>query len=135
MDRYYLENPEKVHPDEDSDNLKLIASTGMKHEKNVLDEFRSGAIPTYEVPRENWLHTQELTIQALDAKAPIIFQATLSAGSFAGFAELLLNCRVIECRKKLLLLMRVFHSLHESKKLQVLVKVRINFHFRIGLLG
>ena len=41
MDRYYLENPGAVTPDEETEDEKLIAQTGDQHERAVLDEFKS----------------------------------------------------------------------------------------------
>jgi predicted RecB family nuclease len=90
MDRFYLENPEAIQPDEESDDLKLIAATGMKHEKKVLDAYRAGSIPVVEIPRRAWNEAQELTIEALEAKTTIIFQAALAKDSFAGFADFLI---------------------------------------------
>lgn len=43
MDRYYLENPEEVVPDEETDDQKSFAETGNRHELAVLSEFKSAA--------------------------------------------------------------------------------------------
>jgi hypothetical protein len=108
MDRFYLENPEAIQPDEESDDLKLIAATGMKHEKKVLDAYRAGSIPVVEIPRRAWNEAQELTIEALEAKTTIIFQAALAKDSFAGFADFLIldergNAKAVLCGSAVLL--------------------------------
>ncbi|MCA9473913.1 MAG: hypothetical protein KC594_17765, partial [Nitrospira sp.] len=41
MDRYALENPGAVTPDEETEDGRLIAQTGAQHERAVLDEFKS----------------------------------------------------------------------------------------------
>jgi hypothetical protein len=46
MDRYYLENPGTVTPDEQTEDEELIAQTGNQHERTVLDEFKSSIPPS-----------------------------------------------------------------------------------------
>jgi len=89
MDRYYLENPGAVAPDEETEDEKLIAQTGNQHERAVLDEFKSSAANLAEVPKDDPVVAWTKTLSAINAKAPIIYQAALESGQFAGFADFL----------------------------------------------
>ena len=52
MDRYHLENPGEVSPDEQTDDQKLIAQTGNQHERAVLQEFESSEARSSRSPRQ-----------------------------------------------------------------------------------
>ena len=90
MDRYYLENPGAVTPDEATEDEKLIAQTGDQHERAVLDEFKSSAANLIEVPKDDPAAARTKTLSAISAKAPIIYQAALESEQFAGFADFLM---------------------------------------------
>jgi uncharacterized protein len=90
MDRYYLENPRAVTPDEDTEERKLLSVTGDQHEHAILDEFKASTPKLVEVSRDDIATAQSTTIAAIKAKAPIIFQAALENGQFAGFADFLI---------------------------------------------
>ena len=90
MDRYYLEHPGMVVPDEETEDAKLIAQTGNEHEQTVLGEFKSPNAHLVEIPKFNFATACTTTITAIAAKAPIIYQAALEAGQFAGYADFLL---------------------------------------------
>ena len=87
MDRYYLENPGAITPDEETEDEKLIAQTGDQHERVVLDEFKSSDLELAEIPRDDYVVARTKTIAAINAKAPIIYQAALASEQFAGFAD------------------------------------------------
>ena len=88
MDRYHLENPGAVSPDEESEDQKLIAQTGDRHEKAVLGELKSTGGSLIEIPRGDTART--LTLSAIGSKAPVIYQALLESGRFAGYADFLI---------------------------------------------
>lgn len=90
MDRYYLENPREIFPDEETEDEKLIARTGDEHEATVLDEFKSSAITLAEVSKSDPAIARAQTLSAIAAKVPIIYQAALYSESFAGFADFLM---------------------------------------------
>jgi predicted RecB family nuclease len=90
MDRYYLENPEKVTPDKETEDQRLIAQTGDQHEHATLDEFKTSPTKVVEISKENAEVAGSTTISAIEAKAPIIYQAVLSDQQFAGFADFLI---------------------------------------------
>ncbi len=90
MDRYYLENPKAVSPDEESEDQKLIARTGDEHERMILEEFKAAEPGLVEISKKDVAAAREATIAAIKAKAPIIYQAALNEGQFAGFADFLI---------------------------------------------
>lgn len=90
MERYYLENPGAVIPDEKTEAARLIAQTGNQHERAVLDELRVSHADLVEVPQNNLVVARATTLAALTAKASIIYGAALESGPFAGFADFLM---------------------------------------------
>ncbi len=90
MDRYYLENPEAVTPDEDTEDQRLIAEAGQQHEQTVLNELKASSAGLIEIPTHDVAAARNQTLAAIMAKAPVIYQATLHSGQFAGFADFLM---------------------------------------------
>lgn len=90
MDRYSLENPGAVAPDEETEDGQLIAQTGAQHERAVLEEFKASGANVVEIPRIDPVVARATTLSAISAKVPIIYQAFLEREPFAGFADFLL---------------------------------------------
>ncbi len=90
MDRYYLEHPNAVVPDEDSEDLKLIAQTGTDHERDVLRELKSSVAGLVEIQAGDFEEARAQTLDAFGGKAPIVYQAALSGGRFAGYADFMI---------------------------------------------
>lgn len=90
MDRYCLENPGAVTPDEATEDEQLIAQTGEEHERAVLDDLKSSDAALIEISRSDPAGAREQTLSAISAKTPIIYQAALESGPFAGFADFLM---------------------------------------------
>lgn len=90
MDRYLLENPGAVVPDQDTEDQKLVAQTGMQHENSVLQELKLATPRLVEIHKSSFASAQAETLSAISAKAPVIFQAALQAGAFAGYADFLI---------------------------------------------
>ena len=86
MDRYHLENPKALTPDEETDDQKLIAETGNEHERSMLEEFKAATAVT-EIQKDDFQAARKTTIAAINSHAPIIYQAALSDERFAGFAD------------------------------------------------
>jgi len=86
MDRYYLENPNAVTPDDETEDRKLIAHTGDLHEQAVLEEFHASIKGIVEIARDD-ADAKKKTIAAVKAKTPMIYQAALEDERFAGFAD------------------------------------------------
>jgi len=89
MDRYYLENPNAVTPDKETEDEKLIAQTGDQHERAVLDDFKLSVAHLVVIPKEDPVVARDRTLSAINSKTPIIYQAALGCGRFAGFADFL----------------------------------------------
>ena len=51
MDRYYLEHPDTIAPDDETADQKLIAQTGIEHERAVFEELKSSTPGLVEVRR------------------------------------------------------------------------------------
>jgi predicted RecB family nuclease len=89
MDRYHLENPGTLTPDEQTEDQKLIIQTGIQHEHNILGEFTSSVADMVEVSQgdsDPWA----LTFAAIRDGAPIIYQAALADDRFAGYADFII---------------------------------------------
>lgn len=91
MDRYYLENPKEVAPDEETEDQKLIARTGNEHEQSVLDEFKTSGIDVVEIIKTDFTTARTQTLAAIKARAPIIYQAALENDRFAGYSDFLIS--------------------------------------------
>ena len=90
MDRYRLEKPGEVTPDEETEDQRLIAETGNEHERNVLTELKLSEPGLHEIANRDFSAARAETVAALAARAPIIFQAALEHDGFAGFADFLM---------------------------------------------
>lgn len=89
MERYQLDNPDAVKPDEESEDEKLVAQTGDQHERVVLDELKAITPKLVEIPKQDFSEALAKTVDAVTAKSPIIYQAALQDGRFAGYSDFL----------------------------------------------
>lgn len=90
MDRYYMENPDAITPDEDSEDRKLVAKTGDQHEQAVLEELKAEEKGLVEIARDDVPAAQAKTLASIKAKVPIIYQAALENDRFFGFADFII---------------------------------------------
>lgn len=90
MDRYYLENPEVVAPDKETEDQQLIARTGDEHEHSVLDEFKASGTDVVEIIKKDFATAYTQTMVAIKSRTPIIYQAALESDGFAGYADFLI---------------------------------------------
>jgi uncharacterized protein len=90
LDRCHLEDPDSVVPDDESEEQKLLARTGDEHEASILAAFNASTPKLVKVPKDDFEVARERTLSAIEAKAPIIFQAFLEHENFAGFADFLI---------------------------------------------
>lgn len=88
MDRYHLENPGRLKPDEFSEDALLIFETGHQHERNILEELKESDVDLREIPIDG--NSIEATKNALASRVPIVYQAKLMAGDFAGYADFII---------------------------------------------
>ncbi|MCC2643540.1 MAG: uncharacterized protein K0S45_3953, partial [Nitrospira sp.] len=90
MDRYHVEHPGAVTPDEATDDEALIAQTGDRHEQAVLEEFTLSVAGLVKIPKHNFVVALAETRSAIKFKVPIIYQAALESEPFSGFADFLI---------------------------------------------
>lgn len=90
MDRFYLEYPDAISPDDDTADQALIAKTGIEHEQTVLAELKSAASGLVEILTVDFAEAHRKTLAAIKAKAPIVYQAALQHEQFAGFADFMI---------------------------------------------
>ncbi len=88
LDRYYLENPEAIAPDKQTEEEELLSRTGDKHEQSVLSGYKAST-SVIEIAKGNFATAHAATLAAIKDKAPIIYQAALQDGVFAGYADFL----------------------------------------------
>ena len=86
MDRCYLEHPEGMKPDEDSEERKLVAQTGDRHEKKFLKALQEKG-PVTTIPRSELGISQ--TIEAIRRGDDVIYQAFMELAPFRGYADFL----------------------------------------------
>jgi uncharacterized protein len=89
MDRYYLEFPGEVQPDEDREEDQIFQRLGYQHEANLLQRFLEERREIVEVQREK--NSLEQTRRAISQGAEIVYQAALRDGQFAGFSDFLVR--------------------------------------------
>ena len=90
MERYNLETPGTLKPDDESEDEKLIAQTGDQHERVVLDELKLSTPNLVEIPKHDFTEALAKTIEAIHAKSPIIYQGALQQDRFAGYSDFLI---------------------------------------------
>ena len=90
LDRYHLENPGAIRPDEQTEEEKLLSRTGDEHEQLVLTGYKTSSSGLLEISKGNFASAHAATLAAIKDKAPIIYQAALQRGVFAGFADFLI---------------------------------------------
>lgn len=90
LSRYELENPGAITPDKETEEEKLFFQTGDKHEHSILTKFTASELNLVEIPKGDFAVAKARTLVAIRDKAPIIFQAALEDGVFAGFADFLI---------------------------------------------
>jgi predicted RecB family nuclease len=88
LDRYYLENPEAIAPDKQTEEEELLSRTGDKHEQSVLGGYKA-ATSVIEIAKGNFATAHAATLAGIKDKASIIYQAALQNGVFAGYADFL----------------------------------------------
>src|SRR4029077_19557955 len=91
LDRYYVEKLGAITPDEDTEEDKLLQRTGDEHEESVLKGYKATGTGLIETPKDGAKFdvANAATLKAVQAKTPIIYQAALRHGDFAGYADFL----------------------------------------------
>ena|ERR1700676_228924 len=68
MDRYHLENPDGITPDEEAEDQKLVAQTGDRHEISVLTELKLETPDLIEIAKNDFAGAHTETLLAISAK-------------------------------------------------------------------
>lgn len=89
LDRFHLENPGILTPDEPGEDQQLIMRTGLAHEAKVLKNYRNEQADLAEIPNKDFKEAQAKTLEAIVARRAVIFQAALELTPFAGYADFL----------------------------------------------
>jgi uncharacterized protein len=82
---------DEIGPVADDEGANLLQAKGDAHERRFLEELKSGGIDVAEIEtkRASFEMANAMTLEALRAGKPIIFQAALKGGAWAGFADFL----------------------------------------------
>jgi uncharacterized protein len=91
LDRYHLEKPQEITPDEQTDEERVLSHAGDEHEQAVLDGYKASGCHLVEIANDEnqFNQAQAATLAAIHERVPIIYQAALQDHSFAGYADFL----------------------------------------------
>jgi len=90
MDRYHVEFRGVLVPDAESEEQRLVAETGRKHERAVWADLAATAGQALDLSADEGSDPLTSTQAAIAARLPIIYQAALAAPPFEGFADFLI---------------------------------------------
>ncbi len=91
MDRYNLEFPGELTPDEDSDTDKMLQKKGLAHEAEFLAHLKSQGLAVYDAG--NAQDKFAATIEAMKEGVEVIYQGALCDDEFAGYADFLVKVK------------------------------------------
>jgi predicted RecB family nuclease len=89
MDRLYLEQPDRVTPDEANDELQIYADAGISHEASFVTSLEGEGKDLCWIKGSSRHEKARATRQAIMDGREIIFQAYLTLKPFAGYADFL----------------------------------------------
>jgi uncharacterized protein len=87
MDRHEVERPGTLQPDAESEEDRLIAEIGTRHERDHLQARHTAGTDVVEISRDEGAHAA--TVAALRAGCALAYQAALEFPPFAGYADFL----------------------------------------------
>src|SRR4029434_7547045 len=87
MDRFNLEFPGELTPDESDDTMRLLQTRGNQHELDYLESQKRSEKRIREITSGSDAHEQ--TLAALREGHELIYQASLVRDNFAGYADFL----------------------------------------------
>lgn len=90
MERYRVEHPGKLKPDPETEETKLIAETGNRHEAKFLETLRAAGRDICEIERKD-PPAESLTLAAIKQGRQIIYQGCLALPPFRGFTDFLVR--------------------------------------------
>src|SRR5205814_9687947 len=83
LDRYHLENPGAIIPDEQTEQEKLLSRTGDEHEQSILAGHKTSSRSVLEISKDDFAAAQAAPLTAIKDKAAIMYQAAVQDGEFA----------------------------------------------------
>src|SRR5262249_54260922 len=91
MDRYHLEKSGTLTPDDETEEEKLFSEAGERHEQALLTVYKTSKAGVIEIAKSetDFAVPHAATLDAIKKNAPIIYQAALADGVFAGYADFL----------------------------------------------
>jgi len=87
MDRYNLERPGVLTPDEVTEDQQLVMKKGIEHEKDFVAKLVENGREVIEIPGVG--NRFAATLAAIREGADIIYQGCLAASPFEGFSDFL----------------------------------------------
>ncbi len=87
MDRYHLEFPGQLHPDEDSESDDLVQRQGIAHEKAWVERLIADRKDVFTVDATR--DPAAITLAAMREGRQVVYQGRLVRKPFAGFADFL----------------------------------------------
>ena len=94
MDRYNLEFPGAVTPDQPSDTDRLLWKKGLDHEAEFLASLKSQGLEIYD--SSNAEDKIASTIEAMKEGIDVVYQGALADGEYAGFSDFLVKTPGVE---------------------------------------
>src|SRR6516165_3442289 len=91
LDRYHLENPDAITPDEETGEEKVLSQAGDQHERAVLSEYKASVSHLVQIAKDEGQFdlAHAATVTAIRTRTPIIYQGALQDLVFAGYADFL----------------------------------------------
>ena len=91
MDRYNLERPGELVPDQRDDQMAVVAAAGDRHEQEYLRKIKNDGVRLAEMVKgPDFAQSVAETANALSARVPVIYQAALQFQNFAGYSDFLI---------------------------------------------
>lgn len=85
MDRFYMDFPELVIPDKESEEARLFFEKGNEHEKTYFQQLMNQGMDVFDAA--NAEDRLKGTLEAIHAGREVIYQAELTKSPFKGYAD------------------------------------------------
>ena len=92
MDRYYLDFPDAVTPDQPAEEQRLIQQAGIEHEAHFLQQLSADGRDVCDVSADQ--EPSVATLRAMRDGRDVIYQGYLQDGEFAGYPDFLRLSRI-----------------------------------------
>lgn len=91
LDRHYIEHPDEITPDKQTDEEKILSQAGDEHEQAVLNGYKASGSQIIEIAKDGnqFDISHAATLTAIQDRTAIIYQAALKDQMFAGYADFL----------------------------------------------